>query len=213
MFTEASKKDPKQKKEWIALVDGDKNQIKYLKKQAKANKIKLTIICDFIHALEYLWDASNDFYKDSEEREVWVKRQLHNLLESKASLCAAGMRRSATRRNIESNKRKSIDKCAKYLLNHSSYFDYSKYLEKGYPIATGVIEGACKHLVQDRMGITGARWSLGGAEAILKLRSLKVSGEFDNYWVFHEEQEFRRNYEDSYADLKIIEKTSKNLSF
>ncbi len=73
-------------------------------------------------------------------------------------------------------------------------------MRKGYPIATGVIEGACRHLVKDRMGITGARWGLKGAEAILKLRSLKISGEFENYWEFYEQQEFIKNHLDKYAE-------------
>ncbi len=65
-----------------------------------------------------------------------------------------------------------------------------KYLKHGYPIATGIIEGACRNLVKDRMGITDARWGLHGAEAILKLLSLKVSDEFDDDWKFYEKQEF-----------------------
>jgi len=114
------------------------------------------------------------------------------------------MRRSATNRNFTQTKRKDIDKCARYLLNLAPYLKYHEYLKKGYPIATGVIEGACRYLVKDRMGITGARWGLKGAEAILKLRSLKVSGEFDNYWEFYEQQEFLRNYVDKYANSKFL---------
>ncbi len=81
---------------------------------------------------------------------------------------------------------------------------YDEYLKKGCPIATGVIEGACRHLVKDRMGITGARWGLKGAEAILKLRSLKISGEFDDYWKFYERQEFRRNHYEKYAEPEFL---------
>ena len=70
--------------------------------------------------------------------------------------------------------RKPVDTCANYLLKYSPYLRYNEYLEQGMPIATGVIEGACRHLIKDRMDITGARWSLSGAEAILKLRSLRA---------------------------------------
>jgi hypothetical protein len=72
-------------------------------------------------------------------------------------------------------------------------------MHAGFPIATGVIEGACRHLVKDRMDITGARWSLTGAEAILRLRSLRSSGDFNDYWTFHLAQEHRRNHLDLYA--------------
>ena len=72
--------------------------------------------------------------------------------------------------------------------------DYSTFLAQGLPIASGVIEGACRHLVQDRLGITGARWDLPGAEAMLRLRALRSSGDWDAYWRFHLRQEALRNY-------------------
>jgi len=86
------------------------------------------------------------------------------------------------------------DKCANYLLKNKLLLKYSEALQAGFPIATGVIEGACRHLINDRLDITGARWSLNGAEALLKLRSLKSSGDFDDYWGFHKQQEKLRNY-------------------
>jgi hypothetical protein len=73
-------------------------------------------------------------------------------------------------------------------------------LRRGWPISTGVIEGACRHLVKDRMDITGARWSLGGAEAVLKLRAMIANDDFDNYWRFHVEQELKRNHLARFAD-------------
>jgi hypothetical protein len=76
------------------------------------------------------------------------------------------------------------------------------------PIATGVIEGACRHLVKDRMDITGARWSLNGAIAILKLRSLRASGDFEEYWKFHEHQEFERNHLSQYFNPSILKEFS-----
>jgi len=84
--------------------------------------------------------------------------------------------------------------------HNSQYLRYHEYLADGLPIATGVIEGACRHLIADRMDITGARWGLAGSEAILRLRSLRSSGDFDEYWTFHEEQEFIRNHASRYAD-------------
>ena len=69
--------------------------------------------------------------------------------------------------------------------SNAAYLKYDDYLKAGLPIATGVIEGACRHLIKDRMDITGARWSLRGAEAVLRLRSLYVSGDWHEYWRFH----------------------------
>ncbi len=97
-------------------------------------------------------------------------------------------RRGATAKGMNSTQREPIDQCATYLANHAAYLNYPDYLAKGYPIATGVIEGACRHLVKDRMEITGARWGLEGGEAVLKLRALVINGDFDAYWDFHEQQ-------------------------
>ena len=110
------------------------------------------------------------------------------------------MRRSATRRYLLSADRKSVDACANYLLTYAPYLKYNDYLAQGFPIATGVIEGACRHLVKDRMEVTGARWSLTGAEAVLRLRALRSSHDFDEYWSFHETKEYQRNHRSLYAD-------------
>jgi len=86
------------------------------------------------------------------------------------------------------------------LLKYRNYLRYDLYLAKGFPISTGVIEGACRHLIKDRMDITGARWSLDGAEAVLKLRALRASHDFDAYWSFHEAKEHGRNHQARYAN-------------
>ena len=92
------------------------------------------------------------------------------------------------------SERTPVDKAADYIDNNQQRLRYDQALAQGLPIATGVIEGACRHLVKDRMDITGARWGLQRAEAILKLRSLKVSGDLAPYLTFHFEQEQKRNY-------------------
>ena len=92
-----------------------------------------------------------------------------------------------------------MDKSARYLLKHKRFLRYDEYLAKGYPIATGVIEGVCRHLLVDRLDITGARWGLIGAEAVIKLRAVRSSGDFEEYWTFHEAQERRRNHASKYA--------------
>ena len=83
------------------------------------------------------------------------------------------------------------------------YLDYPTALNNGWPIATGVIEGACRHIVADRLDITGARWGLEGAEAILKLRALRSNKDFHAYWQYHLAQERRRVRESRYANSII----------
>lgn len=120
------------------------------------------------------------------------------ILKGKSSLVATRMLKSATLLQLKSEQRSSVDKCAHYLLNNHDYLQYDDYLREGFSIATGVIEGACRYLVKDRMDITGARWSLVGAEAVLRLRSLHVSGDWAGYWQFHQQLERQRNHQASY---------------
>jgi vacuolar-type H+-ATPase subunit H len=206
MFDEAMRRDPSKQKKWICLIDGDVKQLRKIQAEAKKQSINLIIIMDIIHVVEYLWKAARVFYEETNPKtEKWVTERLLAILQGKASYVAAGIRRSATLRKIPQNKREPIDKCAGYLIKYSLYLRYHVYLKEGFPIATGVIEGACRHLIKDRMDVTGARWSLNGAEAIIKLRSLRSSGDFEDYWEFHENQEYIRNHSSQYEDPSILQ--------
>src|SRR5262252_1115171 len=200
-FEEAQRRDPKHTKEWVALVDGNETQLDLLRLAAKDYGVELAIILDLIHVLEYLWKAAWAFHAPGDRAaETWVGERLAEILRGHSSLVAAGMRRSATLRGLSEIERVPIDDCADYLLKYREFLRYDQYLAKGYPIATGVIEGACRYLVKDRMEITGARWSLEGAESVLRLRSLRASGDFDEYWEFHLQQEYKRNHEARYEN-------------
>jgi len=199
-FAEACHRDPNHEKHWVALVDGNNTQIRILRRMAKEKGVDLTLIVDIIHVIEYLWDAGRAFHPESgPELENWVRHRLLGVLQGKAGLMAGGMRRSATLKKLIPEARKPVDTCATYLLNKSPYLHYDRYLSQGFPIATGVIEGACRHLVKDRMEVTGAKWRLQGAEAILRLRALRSSHDFAEYWDFHEACEYKRNHQDLYT--------------
>jgi hypothetical protein len=203
-FEEGLRRDPDRQKTWVALSDGNQQQLKLFKKLAKEYGIQLTVILDIIHVAEYLWKATTVFNAESTpEAEQWVDQRFLEVLRGRASHVAAGVRRSATKRGLKPEQRKAADKCAAYLLKHAQYMHYADYLDQGFPIATGVIEGACRYLVKDRMDITGARWGLEGAEAVLRLRALRSSGDFDEYWVFHEACEYERNHSEFYADREV----------
>lgn len=199
-FTEARKRDPGHERTWLALVDGNATQIELARKEARNEGITVRIVLDLIHVLDYLWDAAYCFYAaGSDEAREWVTDRVYALLcGADASSVAAGMRRSATLRGLE--RRGAVDECAAYLIKHRLFICYGEALQKGWPIATGVIEGACRHLVRTRLDCSGARWSVEGAEAVLALRSLRLSGDFDEYWQFHLAQEFQRNHASRYAD-------------
>jgi len=200
-FREAASRDPSREKRWVVLVDGNETQLGDIIVCAEHYGVEITVIVDLIHVLEYVWKAAWAFCAEaSKEAEQWVTERLLEILRGNASLVAGGMRRSATRRGLSARNRKAVDQCADYLLKYGDYLRYDQYLADGLPIATGVIEGACRHLVQDRMGITGARWSLEGAEAVLRARALRSSGDFDEYWAFHQAAELERNHLSRYED-------------
>ena len=206
MFDEAARRDPDRHKRWVALVDGNLPQIDHLEKLAQERGVPLVIVIDFMHVAQYVWKAAGALFPGQElEQDRWTRQRLLEILRGKASLVAAGMRRSATLREMDGGERKSVDECANYLLHYSPYLHYDKALAEGVPIATGVVEGACRHLVEDRMNLTGARWSLSGAEAVLRLRALRSSGDFDAYWTFHEQQEYERHHASRYADHRVPE--------
>lgn len=192
-FLEALQRDPKQQRKWVVSIDGLPQQIRLIKKVMKRLQVKATIVMDFIHVLEYLWKAAWCFYdKGDDAVEEWIAEKAVNILNGQCSQVAKGLRISATKQAI--SKRENIDKCADYLLKNKERLQYGEALKSGFPIASGVIEGACRHLINDRLDITGARWGLEGAESVLKLRSLKSSGDFDAYWKFHKNESKQRNY-------------------
>jgi hypothetical protein len=204
-FDDAERRDPEHKRRWVALVDGNKDQLARIRKIAKARGVDVTIVLDIIHVIEYLWTAAYVFHDDGTEKaECWVEQRLLALLQGRSpGEIAKGIRRCADRHDLTAEERKVIVDCTRYLVNNRRILHYDRALANGLPIATGVIEGACRYLVKDRMERSGARWSLLGAEAVLRLRSLRASGDFDAYWAFHLEQEHARTHRARYANGRI----------
>jgi len=199
-FAEAEKRDPMHTKTWVVLIDGDPKLRRWVKRAAQQLGVRVTIGLDLIHVLQYLWAAGEELCgKALQDVEEWVLPRLRNILLGKAMDVVAGMRRSATRRKLAREHRSAIDRCARYIRGRKSMMRYHELLAWGAPIATGVIEGSCKHLINDRMDLCGARWSESGAEAMLRLRAIHLSGDFDAYWEFHEHRELDRNHRAQYA--------------
>jgi len=198
-FDEATRRDPDHKRLWVALVDGNAHQIDRIRAQARTRKVPVTIVVDFIHVLEYRWKAAWCFYPEgAPQAEQWVCAHARAVLAGRAGIVAAAIRRKATYHGLDPGARRHADSAAGYLLAKKPYLDYPTALARGWPVATGVIEGACRYLVNDRMDLTGARWGLPGAEAILKLRALIANGDFDSYWQFHLDQEPHRLHHSRY---------------
>ena len=198
MFDEADRRDPQRSRTAIVLVDGDESQETAIFSEARRHGRSLVLVLDIIHALSYLWAAGFALNrKDRQKTQAWVTRFLSKLLTCPIEKVILDIQRSVAQSGLNTTQRKPVDKCLKYFDRHSSMMNYSSFIQQGLPIATGVIEGACRHLVQDRLGITGARWGLDGAEAVLKLRALRCSGDWDEYHRFHHKQEALRNYDEA----------------
>ena len=204
VFAEAQRRDPGRTRTWVALVDGNNHQIDRIHAEASTRNVTVSVLLDFVHVLEYLWRAAWSFYLEGDpDAETWVHDKALAILAGRASTVAAAIRRKATCLGLPSAQRANADRCADYLLNKRNYLDYPTALANGWPIATGIIEGACRHLIKDRMDITGARWGLDGAEAVLNLRAVRANGDFPNYWTYHISQEQRRVHQPRYANPVI----------
>lgn len=198
-FDEADRRDPGHERTWIALVDGNITQIEAITAQAAARQVDVTILIDFLHVSGYVWDAAKAFFYTETTAgmaaaRTWVAGRNRLILQGKALEVAARITARARDSKLTTAQRKTTATAATYLINKAPYLDYPRALACGWPIATGVIEGACRHLVADRMDITGSRWGLDTAQAVLTLRAIMASDDFDAYWAYHVRQQHLRNH-------------------
>jgi hypothetical protein len=195
MFDEAQRRNPKGERRNVALLDGDEKQLEYVEAEAQSRQMSVTVVLDLLHVIHYLWTIALLLCGGARtEADGWVSHILAQLLTRHPLDVVATIRQTATNRGLTGADREALDDAVEYLRKNSLYIHYAQFLAEGLPIATGVIEGACRHLVQDRMGITGARWGLPVAEAVLKLRAIRTSGDWDGYWRFHLDREHARNH-------------------
>jgi hypothetical protein len=167
---QAGRRDPARARTWIALAGGDNRQIGQIQDQAAARGVAVTILIDFVHVQEYLRKAAWCFHAPRDPAiEAWVTAQELDILHGRAAQVTAWIPDLAAAHppRAGSEHDKIIAKTLAYLQNKQPYLDCPRALASGWPIATGVIEGACRHLTGDRTGITGARWSGAGAQSHL----------------------------------------------
>lgn len=201
VFDQAEQRDPGHQRTWIVLVDGARPQIEQIQTEAAVRGAEIHIVCDFIHVLEYLWKAAWCFHENGDPAaEAFVARHARTILTTGPERVIATLCQAATDHALAPAKTETVEKVCTYLENKSPYLDYATALRRGWPIATGIIEGACRHLIKDRLDITGARWSLPGAEAVLKLRALISNRDFEPYFAWHLQREHQRNHQTLYQD-------------
>jgi hypothetical protein len=189
VVSELHRRDPEHAKQWVALTDGERALQQTVRRRLRG----VPLVLDFQHVLQKLWGAAHGFHEQgSAQALAWVKDRVWRLLHGEVSQVVQGMRQSATKRRLRGQKRKAVEAAARYFYHNRRHMRYHEYLQQGWPIATGVVEGACKNLVKDRMERSGMRWTLSMAEGMLKLRATYLSDDFEEYWHFHVRQDQER---------------------
>ena len=195
MFDEAGSRDPHRQRTWVVLVDGAEHQLDLIGAEAARRGVTVHVIIDIIHVLEYIWGAAWSLHEAGDPAaEDWVAARALAVLAGDSDRAAAEITAQADAAGLEGSRRHGADACARYLGARSEYLRYDQALQAGWPIATGIIEGACRHIIADRLAISGSRWGLDGAEAVLTLRAVISNGDFMEYWRFHLEREHQRLY-------------------
>jgi hypothetical protein len=194
-FGQAEARDPARQRTWVILVDGAEHQLGLIRVEAARRGITISILIDLIHVLEYIWKAAWSLHTAGDPAaEDWVAVKALAVLAGDSARVAADITAEADAAGLTAGQRNGADTCVRYLTSKHEFLRYDQALAAGWPIATGVIEGACRHLIGDRLDITGARWGLDGAEAILTLRAVISNGDFEEYWRFHLAREHQRLY-------------------
>lgn len=186
-------RDPHGKKRPVLITDGERALQQRLPPAllaALGAAATLTVVLDFPHAGEKLWQAAYCFHPEgSDEAKAWVRERALKILRGQVRAVVAEIRRSAAGRPMSAAKRKTIVRVTGYLERNRDRMRYHEYLRDGLPIGSGSVEGACKNLVKDRMERSGMRWTIATAEAVLRLRAAAKSGDFEDYWDYHVRRE------------------------
>jgi hypothetical protein len=194
-FSEAEARDPGHLRTWVVLVDGAEHQLGLIRAEAARRGVEIHVVIDLIHVLEYVWKAAWSLHEAGDPAaEDWVAAKALAVLAGESGRAVAEITAEADAAGLSGSRRNGLDACVRYLDARHECLRYDQALEAGWPIATGVIEGACRHLIADRLDISGARWDLDGAEAILTLRAVIANGDFEDYWRYHVAREHQRHY-------------------
>jgi hypothetical protein len=152
-------------------------------------------ILDLLHVTPRLWQAAHVFHAEkSADAEAFVRKRLLRVLRGKVAGVVHGMRVLGGQRTLSAAKRKTLATVCNYLEKNQQRMRYHEYLAAGYPIASGAVEGACRHLVKDRMERAGMHWTIAGAQAMLEVRSAYLCGQWEEFQDYRIEQETHRLY-------------------
>lgn len=152
-------------------------------------------ILDLLHVTPRLWEAAKLLYGERGTEVVpFVRQRLTQILSGQVETVLRGLRRLAAERGLSGAKKKALRRIGSYLSKNRGRMRYDEYLRAGYPIASGVIEGACRHLIKDRLERAGMHWTLDGAQAMLDVRSVYIAGQWEDYQTYRIGLETERLY-------------------
>jgi len=187
----AIRRDGRHIRQRVALTDG----AEALQDQMRQHLPNFTLVLDIIHAVEHLWTAGTALFGETDpQRAEWVKLQTLDILSSRAACVIQRLEDQAQALSPASQAAKALRRVAGYLQRNRPFMDYARYLKNGWPIGTGVVEGTCRHLVKDRMELSGMRWTVAGAEALLALRAVHENGDWDAFHQFRRQQRHKQLY-------------------
>jgi hypothetical protein len=191
MAEERARRDPLGKKVTVCLYDGEP-ALWGCWREFLPDSVG---ILDLFHVSQRLWVAAHCFHpQKSREAATFVEERLRQLLEGKVGYVIGGLRQMATKHQLKGEKRKKVLEAAQYYENNREHMKYDEYLAAGYPVGSGVVEGACRHLVKDRLEGTGMRWTVEGAQAMLYLRATYLNEDWSEFLNDRIEREQRRLY-------------------
>ncbi len=193
LLNEVAERNPGLEKEMVHLGDGQ--EALWQARQAHLPGRNTTDILDLLHVTPRLWQAAHVFHPEgSAAAEAFARERILRVLQGKAASVVRGLRTLGTRRGLSGARKKTLSRVCAYLGGNRGRMRYDVYLAKGYPIASGVIEGACRHLVRDRMERAGMHWAPDGAQAMLDVRSTYVNGDWEEYQAYRIRRETNRLY-------------------
>lgn len=171
-------RNPKGRKKVVCVMDGERA----LWKKLLILVAGIVCILDLFHVLERLWQAAHCFHPEgSDEAKAFVTDRLLRLLRGEVGYVIGGLKQMATKQALRGSRQQQLSAAIGYLQRNRRLMHYDEYLAAGYPIGSGVAEGACRHLVKDRMERTGMRWRVPGAQAMLNLRAVYINGDWDTF--------------------------------
>ncbi|NUM36761.1 MAG: ISKra4 family transposase [Candidatus Brocadiae bacterium] len=191
MNSQIAQRDPDNSKKHIVLMDGQPSLWEAAKKYFSDDYIE---ILDLLHATPRLWEVANMMYHNDNEKLEFIRQRVLRILRGQVNIVIREFRNIATWEQFSAAKRKDLTTICGYLEKNKHRMQYDQYLAAGYPIASGVIEGDCRHFVKDRMERAGMRWTIDGAQSMLNLRSTYLNGDWENFLQYRIHREESRLY-------------------